>query len=400
MRITILAYGKEEFLKRLAKIQKKLKIEVVSEKTRTEVVEEPVCSEFTEEFQVALTQYRKVTYHYLDYELECELENYKVQGFKFLGMLSMDDAGAKQLYSADENLFGKVDDTFDFSCFHCNRNIPTRSRRFFFLREADGEIVSIGSTCAKDYFGFDICRDLAKGLDWMRQLRESADEYCGGRYRVRYSHYNDIVRFSIYAWKTGVQYISKSRADVKMTSSTSSRIADIVYDSSPAAANRRKLVEAAGMSEEEVQAEMEKIEKFYEGLEPQSDFHYNLKAQFADKGDTVALLVYGVYNYYWHLEAEKSKNITYFDGDVLQGIEVLCTRVHKYDNQWGGGRVITFLNCTNEFVFFTAGNFDVEQGDKVLIKRATVGGRKEYNGRKQTIIRTTAKGLVNLSKEE
>jgi hypothetical protein len=288
--------------------------------------------------------------------------------------------------------------------------MPNRNKRFFFLKEADNSVVSIGSTCARDYFGFDICTTLERGLDYIHQIEEMGEEYSIRGGRIRASRYSEIVIRAIQLYHARYPYISKAKAEEahengNERASTAALVFHYVYAKLDMIEQLEldKLVSEASLTDLQLAEEIKKIEKFYAEFypNPTNTFEYNLKHQFEDQGSIVGILAYGVYNYYWKT-APKAKAVEYeyYPAEEIKDLEVVCTKATGFETAWGFKSIFIFAKDQYQFVLFTSGSFSAKEGDVVILKKASIIEKSEYNGKKQNKIKATVRGLVNVTEDK
>jgi len=396
MEFTFYKYQEENFLEKVKKLQKKVKIEIRDKK---EFVEKelkpsnlaPMLEDFDEWVEV-----KKVTYD-LDF-----VKDYKIEGFEFLGGLLIRD-GAVRIFSEDEDLINKINDDFEFKCFHCNKTIFGRRKKFFFKKLDTGETVSIGSKCAKDYFGFDVAGDIEKSIRIFSNLQEMVDEEfnCGGAYY--YSCHDIYMDVAITYFEMGKPFVSARKQEERNNEviATSNEIKHFVHDpvkTEYERMEREKFLKGSKLSGEQIFEIKQRIYKFYEEMESSDNFGYNLKNLFANKSDSLGFLTYGVYHYFNTLkkekeEAERKKNMfhpEWYENDELKDVKVKCMQVRGFQSKFGPGTILKFENDKYQFVLFTSSDDTqrIEIGKEYIIKKAKVKDRSEYQDQKQTIIKT------------
>lgn len=96
--------------------------------------------------------------------------------YRYIGSIQY-NSGIKQISCLDEAYLEYFDRDYNV-CDHCHTN---RIRNSYKLFESNGEVIQIGSTCAKDYFGYDINKylDIYLVLD---AIEKEYDDFgkCGG----------------------------------------------------------------------------------------------------------------------------------------------------------------------------------------------------------------------------
>lgn len=143
----------------------------------------------------------KVTYHFFEYELSSEFDQKNIAGVdvQFEGVVDLLDKNenAKVFRLADSNLFTYLNDC---QCDECHKSIG-RNKYLVFSNvgkpvESRNDLVVLGTSCAKNYFPFDIVSYVGNVENFISELEGECDDSMG--FGFTSSNYVNIRRLFRY----------------------------------------------------------------------------------------------------------------------------------------------------------------------------------------------------------
>lgn len=321
-------------------------------------------------------------------------------GNEFVGTISFKD-GVKQIFTiaGEDVVLGAIPDA-QLTCDHCKVN--RRRVKYFFFRE-EGKLVSIGSSCAKDYFGWDIERYLDMFTYLAEYAGELSEEGLGGGRRSSSIFLNDVILATYIAtseWKAA--WVSKEKAEMNDTGSTGQYIFGVLYPAPvDTALIRQKAAVAAALPEgfyENVQA---KLLAQFGNLDPSSDFEFNVfNNLFMGKGDLREFVVSpGIVGYaihsVMHEKIESDASVSSFVGTVGEKVTFKATilEVKEIQTQFGASLLIIMADENgNQLKSFSTAQFayDAVVGNTYTVT-GTIKSHDTYKGTKSTML-TRIKG--------
>lgn len=397
--ISVLKYRLPDIYTRLEKFNKKLKKKGISPLTID--VGEPYD---VEEYQHLYgTQYQRITVKMVDLTVHHEIPILKEKGFEYVGTVSYKD-GVKTIFNntKDTNLF-KINIDYKW-CDHCQtrRNRNTIS----FFRHMDGKskghMIQIGSTCVKEYFGLDLVYALTAGTNIVRSLY---NEYGDGlsRESEEFSNiftFKRIMATAVYVIRKDKRYIS-SQGDGYMNAPTptATQIDNIRYVPISGEDYYKKEKEEIikYMDTDEWKVLCEKIEKYWNDLEPSNDFESNVKERYVSYNvRSTALIACGVYTVIkGEFDSKKNgkiKKVNNYIGNIGDtGISnVTVTKEIPFDGRYGPGIIIQMLTDDGYTLkWFTS--YTKKSGSLSLDSEKTISyeikDHNEYNDWKSTIVK-------------
>jgi len=315
---------------------------------------------------------------------------------EYVGMILFVE-GIRHIYSFDEEYSSVLGSTptENLHCDHCNVN-RKRNKYFFFKKE--GKILSIGSSCAKEYFGWDI----EKYLDSYLYVKHVADELADDFFMDiesradRFIFLNDIIVATYMVtnkWQKA--WVSKKDVGIGGKVSTASQILYILYPDKFDTETKKERVRVQNQFSEEMFSEVkESLIKKYRDMVPSSAFDYNLwNSLFEESGEirdfvvSIGLVGYALLSAMHH-SVEVNKKVSEFIGTVGEKITIMVTLINKVliDGPYGKSILVTLKDSSENI--FTA--FSTSQ----TIEKAIIGNKycmtgvikdhKVYQDTKQT----------------
>ncbi len=316
---------------------------------------------------------------------------------EFVGSITFVE-GVKQIFSldaADVSLGSIPADRL--VCDHCKVN---RFRVKYFFFRSEGKLLSIGSSCAKDYFGWNIEAYLDAYnimIDASFALQE--DEGFGGR-GSRLTFLNDMI-LATYVASEGFKatWISKSNTDYAKVP-TSIIINSVLFPGKSKVIAEAK-AEAAKLLDDTYYAKVQDklIEKFGD-VNPSNDFEFNIQNNLFDAEGLREFVVspgivgYAIYSA-MHEKIESSESASSFLGVVGQKltVEVRVLETKKIDTQYGQSLLLVMETPDGNIVksFSTAAfAYNVIVGSTYKVT-GTVKSHDMFNGKNSTML-TRIKG--------
>jgi hypothetical protein len=239
---------------------------------------------------------------------------------EYLGTILFVD-GIKQIFTVEtaDVTLGDIPDA-SLTCDHCKVN---RKRIKYFMFRENGKIVSIGSSCAKDYFGWDIERYLDMFTYLADAAKELTEESMSSGFHSHSIFLNDVILATYMAtskWKS--EWVSKAKADLSDKPSTGKVITHILFPFEDRGLVEEKRAVKASLPAtfyEEVQA---KLVATYGNTIPSNDFEHNIINNCFDGDGTLREFVvsagivgYAIYSV-MHEKQAGSARVSNFVGTV------------------------------------------------------------------------------------
>jgi len=377
-KISVLQEKVQEIKKRLTKLNKKLTkkglpgmtIDVSSPYDSKIEVRDP------EDYRGTTT----INLKYVDLTIHHEIPILKESGYKFLATVSHKH-GTKTIFNnSDDNFYNK---DIDFKkCDHCNikrdRNIIS-----FFRKAETNEIVQIGSTCVKEYFGLDLVSALVAGCGFINYLNEGDFGSLDANRWNDTLYFNKLLAASILVLRHDKRYIPTNTAN-----SVSALICDHIKGNTPIL---RDYLYSDDSDWKEVS---DKIYTHWSEIEPSNDFEFNVKTRFVDRNiRSEALIACGAFALL-KPEFEVDKDQEEVSNRVNEHIgtkgDTLEANIHvikeiPYNGYYGPGTVIVMLTDTGHTLKWFTSTHKLVLNDEKRIK-FTVKDHSIYNGYKDTVI--------------
>lgn len=331
-----------------------------------------------------------------------EPELVKLSGYQYLGTRKYEN-GIASIFAIEQQdqLFKEEDDRCDL----CHSK---RERNVYHYFNHNGNVVCLGSSCAKKTFGIDFEKSLFKYWEVILGLREYVEKFHDpenegiGTRGCGFDSYDfeEVVKTTIYEVRNN-GWISKTKADLTGFLTTATSVEMILRDR-----ELSKLKDKAmSLDIDMVEVEKKLIEEFWKET-PENNFESNminaifisddnqvlLRKQFSKLG----MVVFAIHNVTTpKLNDRVSDHFVGVEGqrsDFKGMVEKLSTYQHDY----GVGTVVVFRTlCGAEMLWFnTNGSGDWQTGEFVKFK-ATVKRHKTVSF-KQTDKKVTMINRVKL----
>jgi len=314
----------------------------------------------------------------------------------YVGTISFVE-GVKQIFTAPGStvVLGSIPDE-SLTCDHCR--IKRQRNKYSFFIEND-RLVCIGSSCAKDYFGWNIEHFLDTYQYLMDYLDELQKDSEGSGHYSRSIAISDLIICTYLATDKWMKpWISKDRAMPELgRPSTGGAVQYWVY---PPRGEFGKDIWAARqvvwntIGEDLVQEAISKIMSTYGEMEPKNDFEWNIKnnlfygdGTLRDLVVSIGVTAYAIYTV-MHPQVEsikKESNHVGNPGDKIN-LKVTALNIKKLDTMYGVSYLVLMQDEEgNIFKTFStsASVLEVTPGNKYDIK-GTIKGHEVYQGTKQT----------------
>ncbi len=243
---------------------------------------------------------RLITYNIFTYNIEVP-DITGLDNVEYVGAISY-KTGIKTTYFEDDSIMLNDIPKEQLKCDHCNIN---RYRNIYYIFRKDGELLIIGSSCAKDYFGHDI----GKILNILNKIYTPINEdefsnWGGGRIGF---YTSQIVLPVLFVTKNAEHnWVGKNKAMDTGIMATSHIVAEFVTPSS----DFRRTIEwkdyltfTENYSKQDVQDIMEKLYTKWENISPTNNFEWNVFNQlFTESNErrnictSVGIVGYAIYS--------------------------------------------------------------------------------------------------------
>lgn len=311
------------------------------------------------------------------------------EGVSYLGSVVWID-GTAQIHSAsEENLLQKIEVVASGVCDHCNVN---RDRNKWYYFEEEGTVKRIGSTCVKEWFGFDLEKVFASYERFIAIINVEEDEEEEVVRASKFANMMDVI-----ACLADATNNFQTAWDKETTKSTvDSMLKDRDY----------KIKFKA--TEEHKQAIVEKW-----NINAWTDFEFNIVSALLDQNKELAWAVsfanlgvvcWAIHNTFYQKAKVNAENIGEFLGEVKEKITFSGTLkvVHSFCTDYGITNVyiietekgLVKWNTSPSFNFKLEEKFNIElheverllsnEGIKVTMQ-GTIKELTEYNEQKQTV---------------
>jgi hypothetical protein len=362
------AYLLPEFLEKLKKVNKKLakfkqKIEIINQHHYT-------CSNMYNGLHVKEERLKIIVN---------KPNMVGISGVEYIGTINEKD-GMKTTFSVTEEI--KLSDIIP-RCDHCKIN---RYRNIHHIFKKDEQLIVVGSSCCKDYFGHDIHRML---LTYQKEIKE-IDEYMligGGKRFTPIDIYIIAASYTVntcYAWKKEVFWDAVTGL---CETSPKHQHEVISYRNS--------------ISQQYVDGLKQKIQETVFALEGENDFECNLKSTlllddnslrlwYPRGGGLVGYAVFMALNPKKEEPRQKIKptHTSQYIGNVKERIErtlIVCGKSVCF-SRFGETQLIRFKDELGNLInWFSSRFFDWEDG-AVVNAKFTVKRHDSYNGNRITYI--------------
>lgn len=312
-----------------------------------------------------------IQYQYKVIEVECE--PVKFAGWEFLAVAEIEQGVVltRGIGSAEEIKPSQVQVGY---CVHCG---TTRSRKkYIFVKNEAGEIKQVGSTCVKDFLGWEFTPSLLPVWDSFEESRGL------GRF-----HGVDTGSVAIVALAVVAKEGYKSAKQFGYEGSTSRAVWELLTDTK-FRANFGTFYGITGNPSEEQSAKAKELIEFAQNFQGESAYAENLRATASltyQTHKTVGLFVSAIIAKQKAEEQEFIKktakvysNEQYGETGKRVEIEVTVLSSKVIESDWGSSTLWTFESGDYRFKWFESGySFNAEIGETVKVK-ATIKGLEEY----------------------
>ena len=314
---------------------------------------------------------------------------------KYVGVVSFKD-GIKQIFSNDETIsLGDIPDS-DLVCDHCHVN-RYRVKYFFFKEE--GKLISIGSSCAVDYFGMDIERYLDVFTASMNDLDED--------FGVGSKHYDmdslQKVLNATFAASQGFKayWISKEKAEINGDASTSAKIRNLLNPPrAPYGTYERESMQNAETAIGNMTPELLKKVAEKWNINPSNDFEHNIvnnlfyndeagKRELREFVVSPGIVGYAIYAALATPEQKENINsewIGTIGEKILTTVKVVDQKT--IDSVYGQTTLVSMRDeAGHSFKTFTTSVASGWEIGRTLNIKGTVKAHNEYKGVKETLLK-------------
>lgn len=334
-----------------------------------------------------------IQYQYKVIEVECE--PVKFAGWEFLAVAEIEQGVVltRGIGSAEEIKPSQVQVGY---CAHCG---TTRSRKkYIFVKNEAGEIKQVGSTCVKDFLGWEFTPSLLPVWD---SFEESS----------RFSGFSgvDTSSVAIVALAVVAKEGYKSAKQFGYEGSTSRTVWELLTDTK-FRANFGSVYGITSNPSEEQSTKAKELIEFAQNFQGESAYAENLRATASltyQTHKTVGLFVSAIIAKQKAEEQEIAKKTakTYKSEQFAETgkrveIEVTVLGSKVIESDWGSSTLWTFESGDYRFKWFESGySFNAEIGETVKVK-ATIKGLEEYQGQFSTklsrVARVEKKALLTI----
>lgn len=329
--------------------------------------------------------------------------------FEFAATLVAEEAGFT-VHSAPGVELGGFRPRGDRACEHCGTD-RQRSRLYLVREIATGALTQVGHTCLELYT--DIC---PHGL-WVLELADGLDEATNrpadsvGRREATEVAIDDVLAWAWGYSNGGRAYVSSKASEERLIPSTGSEVRRALY--MPPRPNPRdnrdfdRYVEAGRIAATVHPDLLAEIRATVETVNADSDYGQNLRVILASPTGVVgfrnvAIVASLVAIYARNLEREqeraaraarpKSSGFLGEVGERVRNFEVNLSVVREWEGDYGWTTLLIGSTPQGQAVkWFRSGRHDLDAGDVLRLKAATVKAHEEFNGDDVTVV---TRGLV------
>jgi hypothetical protein len=268
-------------------------------------------------------------------------------------------------------------------CEHCNTKKKRRIQ--VVVEDENGNRKIVGSTCLKDFLGWDYVPNFTMDMGSIE------DEMRGAIGDTFHQPIDDVLTVAL-AISDEYGFVSAGRSDEE-TMSTKERVNNYInspdYQKDPAVRSRIQNTNYKSQIAEIRDAVKEETQ------DSTTDYSRNMKAAFT--GDyafrsTIGLVISGIgmNEKRKNKEAEKktqevlSTNIYAPEGSKIQ-VQAVLMRQSDYQTAYGYGTVYTFVGDGHKFTWFSSAAVNLETGDSYIVK-GTVKGLSTYGTEVSTVL--------------
>lgn len=301
-------------------------------------------------------------------ELVVTGEAFKVNGWNFVASIERLPNGEAIIKKSPSYSGDDVEQEFlekENVCQHCNKN---RKRRVQVIVENGSQRLMVGSTCLKDFLGWDYVPSFIIDMD-------EIDEQMRGLATTESYSTNDILAITLAMTELyGFKSASAAANEEEGSISTKERVRHYINAVSREQADSQltSLLRTKDFSSQVSQIKATVAEEL---KDKDSDYARNMKAAFT--GDmtfksTFGLVVSGVMLEEKRKVREATPKEVFADtiyapiGNKVT-VEVVVTGASSYETQYGIGHIYSFAGDGHRFKWFASKDINVEIGDKITI---------------------------------
>lgn len=328
-----------------------------------------------------------VQYQYKVIEVECE--PVKFSGWEFLSVAEIEQGVVftRGIGSAEEIKPSEVKIGF---CAHCQ---TTRARKkYIFVKSETGEIKQVGSTCVKDFLGWEFAPTFLQDWAEFEQYTSPVSSPSG----------IDTLSVASAAIAVVAKDGYKSASQFGYSGSTSYTVSEIFRFGAKDSytANLKRYYGVEQFSEEQLAKGQELID-FAKTFAGESAYAENLRASAGleyQTSKTIGIFVSAIIAKQKAEESELAKKVAkvykseqFAETGKRVEIEVTVLSSRVIESEWGSSTLWTFESGDYKFKWFDSGyTFSAEIGESFKIK-ATIKGLDEYQGQFATKLSRVAK---------
>jgi len=321
----------------------------------------------------------------------------KHEGYSYFATLKKvptDSGDEIQVFSSDSENLNQYHNV-EFRCDHCHTNHTRYTVHLF--KDDNGNEKIIGSSCAKEYFGIDIARQLNKLLNYYNGsfISEIEDEFKCFR-GIQEIDKENLAKMVYGTIKEKGKYISRKRAEIEFKEPTSELVEYYMKDHQFKNASDRiefnetsKRISILGR-----ELDYEKVKEYWDSKDENDTFNHNIQISLKMLQPKTGMIAYAVWEYMNEVEdftgKKKLQNIESNHigkvGDKVKDISMTAVKITGIETQWGYSTRVQFLDENdNIFIWWASKEINFDENDKVQVS-GTIKKHDEYKGQKQTII--------------
>jgi hypothetical protein len=318
----------------------------------------------------------------------------RINGWNFIAAIDHTPAG---------NIIRRLDKTAEIpedwktrpsNCDHCQNQ--RKRNTTFFMGNAEGQIKQIGTSCLKDFMGFNATPE---ALIRFAEFGHAIDphEYQAPRaYEEGLEPLKMFAQNAIAIIRAKGFYRSQTKADEKGTQSTRWMIVENLNLLRGSKEDRERAIRPSEENEREALALIQ-----WGQNQSGDELHQNIKTICSMLGmhpKHLGLLACAAWmfmkengtapNYEPKIRPEANSQWLGQPKDKITKLQATCTMLREIESDWGISLLIKMLDTDgNSISWFCSGNRpDCKEGDKIMIERATIKAQSEYKGIKETQI--------------
>jgi hypothetical protein len=287
------------------------------------------------------------------------------------------------------------------TCEHCH--IERQRNSTFLIKDVDGNIKQVGSTCLKDFLGFNVSPDTLAEIASMLETAgndDSSDDiesgFSGGYTMPSIMEY---TLHSLAIIKADGYYRSKAKSEETGLPTTSAKVEYNIDPKTP----KSELIPIV----ESDYINAQKVIDYLKTFDAKSEYESNLKAIFQEKCFSYKYLGFVVSAVWFYLKAnnltpefnpiEKAVNTSSFLGNIkdkIGNIKAEIILIRSIPSDYGITTLFKFKDENGNFLsWFSSNSFGFCENENVktvnipvLIEKATIKALNEFKGNKETVL--------------